>query len=175
MFAVIGLPLIYTHNLDLNCILRTCRDACGVLSILQTPVTHVAFAHDTALGVELGYAVGTIPSAILAPDAGIGTVPDDAGQTVFVVGIDRAASEARGFQAVVASHGKIVTACIRIGAAFHFTHSSPENVRWVSVLLIACHYATFASDAFRHVEVEAIVFAFDGHAQRRIAATDSAQ
>jgi GAF domain-containing protein len=40
------------------------------------------------------------------------------------------------------------------------------NVRWIAILFIAGHHAALATNAFRHVEVEAILLAFARHTCR---------
>ena len=71
----------------------------------ESGMAHVALADDAAGGVELGDAVGAVPGAVLAADALIGVVVDDAGECVFGVGFDGAAEHAGGLDAVVAAHG----------------------------------------------------------------------
>jgi hypothetical protein len=48
--------------------------------------------------------------------------------------------------------------CVGIDASFYFADATPENIRGVSILFIACHDAAFAPNALGHVEVEAILF-----------------
>jgi hypothetical protein len=48
---------------------------------------------------------------------------------------------------------------IRIPATFDFSDATPIDVRGISVLLVASHNATFASDALSHVEVKAVLLA----------------
>jgi hypothetical protein len=49
---------------------------------------------------------------------------------------------------------------IRIPAAFDLSDPPPVDFGWVSVLLVAGHHAALATDALRHVEVKAILFAW---------------
>ncbi len=123
-------------------------------------MAHVAFADDAAFGVELRHGVGAVPHAVLAADAGVGGVEHDAGDGVFRVGVDRAALEAVGVEAVVAAHGEIVALRVGIGAAFDLADAAPDDVGGVAVLLVAGDLAGAAADALGHVEVEAILFAF---------------
>ena len=52
-------------------------------------VAHVAFAHHAAFGIVLRHAVGAVPGAVLAADAGVGAVQHDAGDGVLGVRVDR--------------------------------------------------------------------------------------
>ena len=122
-------------------------------------MAHVAFADDTALGVELRHSIRAVPDAVLAADAGVGRVQDDPGDGVFRVRIDRAALEAIGIEAMIAAHREIVALRIGIAAAFDLADAPPVNVRGIAVLLIARDLAGAASDALRHVEVKAILLA----------------
>lgn len=153
-------PLGDIDNLDGNCALRARMDARGLTSLCKPSVTHIAFAHDATFGVELRNSVRAIPCAILAADAGIFTVQDQARGWVFCEGLHRTAFHAGRFQTVIAAHGKVGTPCVRIRATIDFPNASPMNIRRVAVLLIAGHDAALAADAFCHVEVKAILLTF---------------
>ena len=105
--GVVAAPFELIDDLDLDGVLGTCVDAGGLEAVGEAAVAHVAFADDTALGVELRHGVGAVPDAVLAADAGVGGVEDDAGDGIFRVGIDGAAAEAVGAEAVIAAHGEI--------------------------------------------------------------------
>jgi hypothetical protein len=49
---------------------------------------------------------------------------------------------------------------LRVGitTAFNLTHAPPINVRWISVLFVASHYAALAADALAHIEMKSILF-----------------
>ncbi len=83
----------------------------------------------------------------------------DTGYRILGVGIDRAALEAVGIQAMVAAHGKIMAAGIGVSAAFNLANAAPANLGRISILLVAGDLARSAADALRHVEVEAILLA----------------
>jgi hypothetical protein len=126
-------------------------------------VAHVALADDAALGVELRDGIGAVPNAVLAADAGVGGVEDDAGDGVFGVGVDGAALDALGAEAVIAAHGEVEALGVGVGTAFDFADAAPAQVGRGIVLLVAGDLAGAATDAFGHVEVEAVLFAgFEG-------------
>jgi hypothetical protein len=50
------------------------------------------------------------------------------------------------------------TASIGIPPAFDFSDAPPVDLCGIAVLLVARNYATLASDALRHVEIEAVLF-----------------
>jgi hypothetical protein len=79
---------------------------------------------------------------------------------VFGVGIDWAALEALGIQAVITAHGQVVPLRVGVNATFHLADTSPMNICRVAVLLIAGDLAGAASNAFRHVEVETVLLPF---------------
>ena len=126
----------------------------GAAPVSKAAVAHVALAHHAALGVVLRHAVGAVPGAVLAADAGVGAVADDAGRRVFGVGVHRAAREAGGLQAVVAAHRQVGARGLRKEAAFDLADPPPVDRRRVAVLLVARHHAALAADALAHVEVE---------------------
>ena len=146
-------------DLDLDGGFGTGVDAGGFEAVGEAAVAHVAFADDAALGIELRHGVGAVPDAVLAADAGVGGVQDDAGDGIFGVGIDGAAFDAVGVEAVVAAHGEIVAMRVGVGAAFDLADAAPANVGGVAVLLVAGDLAGAAADALGHVEVEAVLLA----------------
>jgi hypothetical protein len=84
---------------------------------------------------------------------------DHARAGVFRIGIHGTALKASWFNTVIATHGQMKPLRIRIPAAFDFTDATPIDVRGISVLLVASHNATLASDALGHVEMKAILLA----------------
>jgi hypothetical protein len=46
-----------------------------------------------------------------------------------------------------------------IPSPFDFSHATPVNFRWISVLFVARHNAALAADALAHVEVKPILLA----------------
>ena len=134
-------------------------DAGGFEAVGEAAVAHVAFADDTALGVELRNGVGAVPDAVLTADAGVGGVKDDAGDGIFRVGIDGAALDAVCAETVVAAHGEVEAVGVGLGAAFDLADAAPAKIGWSVVLLVAGDLAGAAADALGHVEVEAVLFA----------------
>jgi hypothetical protein len=144
-------------DLDLDGILRTRVYTGGLEASSKATVTHVAFADDTTLGVELGHRVGAIPNTILATDTCLGGMKDKAGNRVLLIGVYGAAAKAIGREAVMAPHRKVEPRCVGPRTTFDLANASPSDVRGVSILLIARHFAGAASDALRHVEVESVL------------------
>ena len=101
----------------------------GAMPSLKPVVAHVALADHAALGVVLRHAIRTIPSAVLAADAGVGAVDHHARLRVFCVGFHRAADQAGGLDAVVAAHREIMALGVGIVSAFHFAHAPPVEIR----------------------------------------------
>ncbi len=134
----------------------------GAIAVRQPVVAHVALADHAALGVVLRHAVGAVPGAVLAADAGIGAVHDHAGDWIFCIRLDRAADQARGLHAVIAAHREIVALRVRVVPAFDFADAPPVDARGIAVLLVARHHAALAADALRHIEVKAILLTGSG-------------
>ena len=153
--GIVDTPCGHVNDFDLDGGFGAGVDAGGFETIGEAAVAHIAFADDAALGVELGDGVGAVPDAILAADAGVGGVEDDAGDGVFGVGVDGAAFDALGIETVVATHGEIVPLGVGVGATFDLADASPADVGGVTVLLVAGDLAGAAADALGHVEVEA--------------------
>jgi hypothetical protein len=76
---------------------------------------------------------------------------------------------------VVASHGEIVANGIRIDATLDFAHATPENIRWISILLVAGNHAALAPDALGHIEMKAILFARAWRRWKRNASANATQ
>ena len=129
-------------------------------------MTHVAFADDAALGIELGHRVGAVPDAVLTSNAGFGGVKDNTGGGVLFEGVNGAAAKTIGREAVVAAHGEIVAVCIGPSAAFDLANSPPAEIGRVAVLFIACDLAGAAADALCHIDMEAVLFAWEEWAAR---------
>jgi hypothetical protein len=120
-------------------------------------MAHVALADDAALCIELRDRVGTVPDAILAPDAGFRRVEDDAGNGILFISVDGAAAKAVRGEAVIASHGEVMARSGGPGTAFDLSDAPPVNVSRVSVLFVACDLAGATADALCHIEVESIL------------------
>jgi hypothetical protein len=122
-------------------------------------MAHVAFSNDSAFGVELRYGIWTVPDAVLAPDACLGRVQDDAGCGILLISIDRATAETVCGKTVVAPHGEIVARGIGPYASFDLPDASPTNICRVAVLFVAGDLTGATADAFRHVKVKAVLLA----------------
>ena len=151
-------PLL--DDLDLDGPFGAGVDACWFEAIGKAAVAHIALAHHTALWIELRHAIGAIPDAVLATDAGIGGMQHDACDWIFGVGIDRAALQAIGIEAMVAAHREVVAAGVGVDAAFNLADAPPANICGISVLLVAGNLAGAAADALRHIEVEAVLLSW---------------
>jgi hypothetical protein len=66
---------------------------------------------------------------------------------------------------VIAADRKIVALRVWIRAALDLTDTPPKNVGRVAILFVAGHHATFAPDAFGHVEVKPVLLAGTGQRQ----------
>lgn len=84
---------------------------------------------------------------------------DDARCRVFRISLDRAALQTFRVEAMIAAHGKVVPAGVRVRAAFDLSNTPPANLCRVAVLLVAGDLAGAAADALIHVEVEAVLLA----------------
>jgi hypothetical protein len=84
---------------------------------------------------------------------------NDAGDGIFFVSVDGAATKTVGGEAVVASHGEVIARSVRPCATFNLADASPVDVGGISVLFVACNFAGATADALCHVEVESILFA----------------
>jgi len=155
--SVVLPPGGHIHDLNFDSGFRAGVHACGFEALGQPAVTHIAFADNTSFRIELRHAVGAVPDTILATDAGICRVKNDARHRIFLVRIYRASLQAVRIKAVVASHGKIVALRIGIRASFNFADASPPQVGRVVILLIAGDLAGSAANAFGHVEMKAVL------------------
>jgi hypothetical protein len=150
----------HIDNFNLDRCFRTRIDAGRLQTVFETAFAHVALSDDATLGIELRYRIGTVPDTVLTADAGVGGVHDNAGNGILFVGVDRATLEAIGVETVITSHGKIMPLGIGVAAAFEFTDAAPHDVGGITVLFVASDFAGAAANAFGHVEVKAILFAF---------------
>ena len=97
-------PISAIDDLDFDRAFRTGGHTCRCLPLRQPAVAHVALPDHSALGVVLRHAVGAVPRAVLAADAGVRTVPHNSGYRILRIRIDRTPCEAGRFEAVIASH-----------------------------------------------------------------------
>ena len=61
---------------------------------------------------------------------------------------------------MIATHRKVEPLCSRKDAALNFAYAAPVDVGGIGVVFIAGDDTAFAANAFCHVEVEAVLFAF---------------
>ena len=121
-------------------------------------LAHVALGDDAPVGLERGDRVRAVPRAVLAADAVVGVVGDDA-VVQLDVGVRRAALEAGRLEAVVARHRQVEAAGVRVVAALDLTDTPPRRAGRQPVLLGARHLAGVAADAGVHGEAEAVLLA----------------
>src|SRR5205814_9581674 len=93
-------PLFDVDDFHLDRLRGTGGDAGWRLPEGEAAVTHVALADDTALGVVLRNAVGTIPRTVLAANACVGAVQHDAGRGILRIGVDGTPAQARRVEAL---------------------------------------------------------------------------
>ncbi len=115
--GILLFPLCGFYDFNSNRSRRTGVHARRFPSFSQTSVAHVALTHDTTLGVVLRNTIGTVPGAVLAPNACLRTVQHDPCFRIFPIGIHRTANQARRLQAVIAAHGQIEALRVWIPAA----------------------------------------------------------
>jgi len=60
---------------------------------------------------------------------------------------------------VITAHGEVVALSVGVVAAFEVAHRTPVDCGRIAVLLVAGYDAALATDALRHVKVEAVLFA----------------
>ena len=96
----------------------------------------------------------------MAANTNLSTVPNNASDRVFCVRLNWTADETGRFEAVVAAYRQIEPVRIGIPPTLDLSHAAPVDIRRVPVLLIAGDNAALASNAPRHVEVEAILLAW---------------
>jgi hypothetical protein len=60
---------------------------------------------------------------------------------------------------MIATHGQVVPHGVRVDAALDLAHAAPLNLSRVAVLLVARDHTALATDALRHIQVEAILLA----------------
>ena len=146
--------LLKRHSLNLNRSGWARLGASGLAAFFEPIDAHVALGDHAALGLEARHAIRAVPSAVLAANADISLVNDDAA-LVNLVGINRAALGARGIQAVVAAARKEKAQCVGILAALDLADAPPLGIYGQAILFTTGHLAGVAADAEIHVEVEA--------------------
>ena len=121
----------------------------------QPVAAHVALAHDAALVLYLRHVVRAGERAVLAADALVVEVADDAGDRILLVGLDRAAVQAGRVDAVVAGgghrllHGRVARAAVQQADA------APGLVVVEAVQAVAGGDARLAAGAGVEVDLEA--------------------
>jgi len=69
---------------------------------------------------------------------------------------------------VITAHREVVALSIGVIAALDVAHCTPVNCGRIAVLLVAGYDAALATDAFRHVKVEAVLLAGCKRAHRNL-------
>src|SRR6185437_2412692 len=154
---MVGAPFGNIDQLDFDGGFGAGCGACVRPLLLQPAEAHVALADYTAVGVILRHAVWAVPRTVAASYARAGAVQHQAGGGVFGICVDGTALQARRFQTVVATHGKVEPLCERVRSALDLADAAPIHVERIAVLLGAGHFAAPASNALRHVEVEPVL------------------
>jgi hypothetical protein len=164
--GVIDSPRRLVDNLDLDGRFGAGVDARGFKAVGEAAMAHVTLADNASRSVELRNRIGTIPDAVLTTDASVCRVEDDSRKRVFRISVDRAPFDAVGIQAVITTHGEVVTPRVGVDPPLDLTNASPKNVRGIPILLVACDFAGTASDALCHIEVKAVLLTFGQRAIR---------
>ena len=131
----------------------------GRLARRQPVGAHVALAHDAALAVELRHLVRAGEHAVLAADALVVEVADDAGRGILLVGLHRAAVHAGRVEAVMAGgrdrllHGRLARTAVQEADA------APGLVVVEAVQAVAGGDAGLAPRAGVEVDAEAVLLA----------------
>src|SRR6185436_1781934 len=153
-------------DLDRDRRVGTRLHAGGRLTRREPVGAHVALAHDAALAVELRHLVRAGEDAVLAADALVIEVADDAGRGILFVSLHRAAVHARRVQAVMASgrdrllHGRLGRTAVQEADA------APGFVVVEAVQAVAGGDAGLAPGAGVEVDPEAVLLA-GGRARER--------
>jgi hypothetical protein len=126
---------------------------------------HVALADDAAARAVLRDLVGTGERAVLAADALIVEVLDDAGHRMFLVGADRAARQTRGREAVVACGAHRLLERRRRAAAVQHADRAPGLAVVEPVEVVARRHARLAACAAIEIDLEGVLLAVAGWAR----------
>jgi hypothetical protein len=121
-------------------------------------VAQIALADYATLWIILGHSVRTVPSAVLATDAGLGAVNHNSCRRILCIRLNRTPYQARRLEAMIATHGEIMPPSARVMSALHFADPPPVKTSRVPVLLVTRDDATLATDALRHIEVKTVLF-----------------
>src|SRR6185436_16486502 len=109
-------------HLDGDGLVGAALHAGGGLAHRQPVAAHVALADDPLLGAVLGGVVRAHQGAVLAADALVVEVADDAGHRILLVALHRAAGHAGGIDAVVTRGGDRLLGGRLRGAAVEQPH-----------------------------------------------------
>ena len=120
-------PLLIDQR-DADGLVGASLDASRSFSGRQPAAAKVAFSHDALSRVVLRDLVGTFPETILATNTLIVEMADDAGGRIFFVGVDWAAVQAGGINAVMAGGGDRLLDRLFAGAAVQQSHRTPRFV-----------------------------------------------
>ncbi len=97
----VGGDLVAVDDGDRDRLMGTRLDARGGFAHSQSRRTHIALPHDPFAGMVLGHVVRAGHRAVLAPEALVVEMLDDAGRCVLLVGIDGTSDHASRFETMM--------------------------------------------------------------------------
>ena len=138
----------------------------GGFAFGEAAVAHVAFADDAEAFAVLWNVIRALQHTILATDALVIEVADDAGERVLFVGENRAAVEAGGIGTVMAGGGDRLGERVGAVAADEEADVAPGFVVVEAVEGVAGGDAGFAAGAGVECDPEGVLFAGAGMGER---------
>ncbi len=161
----LGRRRFLVHDRNPNGLVGTGLHAGRRLAHRQTAAAHVALPHDPHFLAVARHVVGTLQHAILAANALVVEVPDDARDGVLFIGQHRAALHAGRFDAVMAGGRDVLDHRGLAAAAGEQAHLSPDFVLVQAVQIMAGGHAGLASGAGIEIDLEGVLLAFLGGIQ----------
>jgi hypothetical protein len=132
----------------------------------KTGVTHVTFAHDAETVVVFGNIIRALEHAVLATDALVVEVTDDAGEWVFFVGEYGATIETAGIGAMVTGAGYGLLKRMGASAANQHADVAPSFFFIEAVEGVATGDTGLAARAGVEIYFEGVLFAGAGFRKR---------
>ena len=160
--AGIGAADVNLHLDDLDGVRGAGLHAGGGLAGPEPLVAHVALPHDAEPLVVFRHIVGALQNAVLAADALVIEVADDAGDRILFVRQDGASVEATRVRAVVAGGGDGLLVRGGARAADHQPDIAPGFRLVEAVEGMAGHHAGLATGAGIQIHLERVLFARAG-------------
>jgi len=145
---------------------RTSLDAGWSFAGSEASMAHVAFADDAALRGIFRNVVGTFENTILAADALIIEMTDDAGVWIFFVGENGAAIETGWIDAMMAGSGDDLLIRFSFGSADEQADAAPGFIIVEAVEGVTGANAGFATGAVVEVDSEGVLFSRAGRMER---------